>query len=115
MYKIINSRRKLHRDRPAGGPVFRNREWLVPTGRASLQENMIMTQVLPLAFISMPGGIEWVIIGLVALLLFGRRLPGVARSLGEALNEFKSGLAGKGGKDDKEEKEGNADGGKKEE
>lgn len=48
---------------------------------------------LPLAFASMPGGLEWVVIGLVALLLFGKRLPGVARSLGQTLNEFKAGLA----------------------
>lgn len=54
-----------------------------------------MSQTLPLAFISMPGGIEWLIIGLVALLLFGKRLPGVAKSLGQALHEFKTGLAGK--------------------
>jgi sec-independent protein translocase protein TatA len=53
-----------------------------------------MEQSLPLAFISMPGGIEWVIIGLVALLLFGKRLPGVAKSLGQAMHEFKSGLGG---------------------
>lgn len=51
-------------------------------------------QSLPLAFASMPGGLEWVVIGLVALLLFGKRLPGIARSLGQAMTEFKSGLAG---------------------
>lgn len=49
---------------------------------------------LPLAFFSMPGGYEWLIIGLIALLLFGKRLPGVAKSLGQAMHEFKSGLAG---------------------
>lgn len=49
---------------------------------------------LPVAFASMPGGLEWVVIGLVALLLFGKRLPGIARSLGQAMTEFKSGLAG---------------------
>lgn len=54
-----------------------------------------MSQMLPLAFVSMPGGLEWLIIGLVALLLFGKRLPGVARSLGQAMHEFKSGLSGK--------------------
>ena len=53
-----------------------------------------MAETLPLAFLSMPGGMEWVIIGLVALLIFGKRLPGVARSLGQALKEFKSGLSG---------------------
>lgn len=54
-----------------------------------------MTQTLPLAFIGMPGGMEWVIIGLIALLLFGKRLPSVAKSLGQAMHEFKSGLNGK--------------------
>ncbi|MDR3212166.1 MAG: twin-arginine translocase TatA/TatE family subunit [Planctomycetota bacterium] len=52
-----------------------------------------MSNTLPLAFISMPGGLEWVVIGLVALLIFGKRLPGVARSLGQALHEFKNGFA----------------------
>lgn len=54
-----------------------------------------MSDALPLAFFSMPGGLEWVVIGLIALLLFGKRLPGVAKSLGQALHEFRSGLAGK--------------------
>ncbi len=53
-----------------------------------------MADFLPLAFFSMPGGMEWVVIGLVALLIFGKRLPGVARSLGQALHEFKSGFSG---------------------
>ncbi|MDR0362388.1 MAG: twin-arginine translocase TatA/TatE family subunit [Planctomycetota bacterium] len=53
-----------------------------------------MTNFVPLAFFSMPGGLEWVVIGLVALLLFGKRLPGVAKSLGQALHEFRSGLSG---------------------
>lgn len=61
-----------------------------------------MPDTLPLAFISFPGGTEWVVIGIVALLLFGKRLPSVARSLGQALNEFKSGLSGK--LDDAEER-----------
>lgn len=51
-----------------------------------------MGQMLPLAFFSMPGGYEWLIIGLIALLLFGKRLPGVAKSLGQAMHEFKHGL-----------------------
>lgn len=55
-----------------------------------------MEYALPIAFISMPGGMEWLVIGLVALLLFGKRLPGVARSLGQAMHEFKSGLSGMG-------------------
>lgn len=51
-----------------------------------------MVEMHPLAFFSMPGGYEWLIIGLIALLLFGKRLPGVAKSLGQAMHEFRHGL-----------------------
>jgi sec-independent protein translocase protein TatA len=37
---------------------------------------------------------NWVVIALVALLLFGRRLPEVGRSLGKGIIEFKKGLQG---------------------
>ena len=40
----------------------------------------------------MPGPAEMVIIAIVALLLFGRRLPEVGRSLGKGIVEFKKGL-----------------------
>lgn len=38
------------------------------------------------------GPVEYIIIGVVLLLLFGRRLPEVGRSLGKGLVEFKKGL-----------------------
>lgn len=44
-----------------------------------------------LAF-GMPGGWEWMAIGLIMLLLFGSRLPSVARSIGDAMREFKKGV-----------------------
>lgn len=45
----------------------------------------------------MPFGLgtqEMLVIGVVALLLFGSRLPDVARSLGKSLTEFKKGMSG---------------------
>lgn len=45
-----------------------------------------------LAIFGLPGGMEWVAIGLLALLIFGRRLPDVARSVGKSIVEFKRGM-----------------------
>ena len=36
---------------------------------------------------------ELVIVGIVAVLLFGKRLPEVARSMGKSYNEFRKGLS----------------------
>lgn len=38
------------------------------------------------------GPVEMLIVGAIAILLFGNRLPGVARSLGQGIVEFKKGL-----------------------
>ena len=47
----------------------------------------------PLA-IGMPSGFEWLIIAGIGLLIFGKRLPEVGRSLGKGIVEFKKGLKG---------------------
>jgi sec-independent protein translocase protein TatA len=44
---------------------------------------------LPLA-LGMPGLPEWIIIGLIVILVFGaKKLPELARGLGQSLGEFK--------------------------
>ena len=46
------------------------------------------------AFFGFPGYAELVIIGLIVLLLFGKRLPSVMGSLGRSVVEFKKGISG---------------------
>ena len=44
------------------------------------------------AIFGMPGHMEILIIGVIILLLFGHRLPGIMRSLGKGIVEFKKGV-----------------------
>ncbi|QDU87973.1 Sec-independent protein translocase protein TatAy [Pirellulimonas nuda] len=51
--------------------------------------------LVPLAFL--PGGIgpgEMLVVGIIAVLLFGSKLPEIARSAGKSLTEFKKGMHG---------------------
>ena len=53
---------------------------------------MSMT-AMPLGLLGMPPGLgETIIILVILLLLFGRRLPEVMRNLGKGLTEFKRGM-----------------------
>jgi sec-independent protein translocase protein TatA len=42
----------------------------------------------------MPSLMDWIVIGAIALLLFGKRLPEMGKSLGKGIVEFKKGLQG---------------------
>ena len=45
-----------------------------------------------IAFIGMPGPVELIIIAVIVVLLFGKRVPEVMRSLGSGITQFKRGL-----------------------
>ena len=46
--------------------------------------------MIPLFAFGMPGFQEWILILLIVLVLFGaKRLPELARSLGQSMNEFR--------------------------
>ena len=56
-----------------------------------------MTSAIQTAFpgllgFGFPGGYEWIILLVLGLLIFGRRLPEVGRSLGKSIVEFKKGI-----------------------
>jgi sec-independent protein translocase protein TatA len=66
-------------------------------------EGIVMSHVPLLS--GLPGGTElWIVLAII-LLLFGRRIPQVARSLGQGISQFKKGLNEPAGEDEDEDDE----------
>ena len=57
-----------------------------------------------LALLGLPGGSELIIVLVIIVLLFGNRLPGTMRSLGQSLVQFKKGM-----KENDDDQDGGAD------
>lgn len=55
---------------------------------------MLLTTTNTLAFLGPIGMPEMIILGLLGVLIFGKRLPEVGKSLGKGIVEFKKGLQG---------------------
>jgi sec-independent protein translocase protein TatA len=54
---------------------------------------MMIHDTFILGFLQNIGPLEWLIIAIFALVIFGKRLPDVAKSLGRSVVEFKKGLS----------------------
>ena len=58
-----------------------------------------------LLFWGVPGGMEWIIILLIVLVLFGaNRLPQLAKGMGESIRNFKQGMSEAEAEDEKKDK-----------
>jgi sec-independent protein translocase protein TatA len=69
-------------------------EWEQLLSISSIEKGVAMTYGGLFAFGPFASPTALVVLGIVAVLLFGNRLPSVMRSLGRSVVEFKKGVAG---------------------
>ena len=60
----------------------------------TMANDAVIAKRHPMTGLFLNGPWEWIIILVIALLLFGHRIPGMARSLGAGITEFRRGLKG---------------------
>jgi twin arginine-targeting protein translocase, TatA/E family len=57
---------------------------------------MALLNIAPNMLISMPGGMEWLWIVLIVIILFGaKKIPDLARGIGKGMKEFNDAKEGK--------------------
>lgn len=62
---------------------------------------MALLNIAPNMLISMPGGMEWLWIVLIVIILFGaKKIPDLARGIGKGMKEFNDAKEGKDEKPD---------------
>ena len=66
---------------------------------------MYLPHLMPLAFLNNLMGMDGLVVLVIGLLIFGRRLPEVGKNLGKTIVEFKKGLNGTDSKSEPVEEE----------
>src|SRR5437588_767766 len=78
--------------RPLTPPRLPGRAMSLSSRRPGVRGDLPMNPLF--GFLGLESPIHWIILAVIGILLFGKRLPEVGRSLGKGIVEFKKGLKG---------------------